>query len=303
MTKNILVIKHGAFGDTVQAVGHFQALRKHHKNDRLILLTTPPYKDLMEKMGCFDAVWTDQRKALWTFDWRRLKKRIEHEEISRIYDLQNSDRTGFYFKMLGKPKPEWCGIAAGCSHPQNLEGRRDMHNVDRLDEQIKIAGVKPVKAADFSWLGQGRDMKVQKPYAILIPGASKGKTFKRWPYFIELANKILEHDVVPVFIGSDAERNLIPEIEQRCLRAEILIGQTSFDDLADLARDAEFFVGNDTGPAHLIAALGVKGVMLFAEASEPHRCAPKSKKVISLIGQDLQSDILLEDVLRKISFD
>ena len=301
MTEKILIIKHGAFGDIIQAIGPMQAIRRHHKDAKLVILTSTPYRDFLMQTGLFDDVIIDDRPSLWTLKWRGLRRQITEMGFNRVYDLQNSDRTGFYFRML-KTKPDWNGIAAGCSHPQPLENRTQMHNIDRLNDQIKRADVKPVKTADFSWLGNDKDFKFQQPYAIFIAGASQGKNHKRWPYFVELANRVLEKGVLPVFIGGNAERNMIPEIEQRCARAEIFIGKTSFDDLADLGRGASFFIGNDTGPSHLMASLGVKGIVLFAESSQPHRCAPKGKHITSVIVPSLQTDLTVQDVLRKTPF-
>ena len=53
-----------------------------------------------------------------------------------------------------------------------------------------------------------------------------------------------------------------------------LTGQTSFGDLADLARAAQFAVGNDTGPMHLLASAGCPALTLFSNASNPSQCAP-----------------------------
>ncbi|MEC7538546.1 MAG: ADP-heptose--LPS heptosyltransferase, partial [Pseudomonadota bacterium] len=39
----VLVIKLGALGDFVQALGPFSAIRAHHADQRIALLTTPPF--------------------------------------------------------------------------------------------------------------------------------------------------------------------------------------------------------------------------------------------------------------------
>ena len=52
----VLVIKLGALGDFVQALGPFNAIRKHHASRQIVLLTTPPFVSLAEASGYFDDI-------------------------------------------------------------------------------------------------------------------------------------------------------------------------------------------------------------------------------------------------------
>ena len=61
----ILVIKHGALGDMVLALGAIAAIRAHHPHDRLTLLTTPPYVELVEPSGWLDSIWAERRAPFW----------------------------------------------------------------------------------------------------------------------------------------------------------------------------------------------------------------------------------------------
>ena len=57
----VLVIKLGALGDFVQALGPFAAIRRHHADARVTLLTTAPYEELAKALGFFDDIWTSGR--------------------------------------------------------------------------------------------------------------------------------------------------------------------------------------------------------------------------------------------------
>ncbi|MGH6995954.1 MAG: glycosyltransferase family 9 protein, partial [Stellaceae bacterium] len=61
MTERILVIKLGALGDFVQAMGPAAAIRAHHPRARIMLLTTPAYAELGRRAPYFDDVWSDER--------------------------------------------------------------------------------------------------------------------------------------------------------------------------------------------------------------------------------------------------
>jgi ADP-heptose:LPS heptosyltransferase len=54
-----------------------------------------------------------------------------------------------------------------------------------------------------------------------------------------------------------------------------LTGQTTLLELAAIMRKAKIAIGNDTGPMHLAAALGVPSVVLFGGASDPALTAPR----------------------------
>src|SRR5215471_14975786 len=65
--ENILVIKHGALGDFVQAMGAAAAIRAHHQGAEITLLTTAPFADLARSSPYFDQVWIDERPGRFDF--------------------------------------------------------------------------------------------------------------------------------------------------------------------------------------------------------------------------------------------
>mgnify|MGYP001218062312 CR=1 FL=1 len=74
MKNNILVIKHGAFGDIILAGAAMQAIRHHHKNDYIICLTTNKFEKLLKSSPWFDMVVVDPKPKWHNFkDWRILK--------------------------------------------------------------------------------------------------------------------------------------------------------------------------------------------------------------------------------------
>ncbi|MHA1599520.1 MAG: glycosyltransferase family 9 protein, partial [Alphaproteobacteria bacterium] len=114
---HILVIKLSALGDFIQSLGAFQAIRDHHRRARITLLTTAPFAEMAVACGCFDNVWEDDRPRWWRFGrWLRHIRRLRRASFTRVYDLQRSQRSGWYFRLLGPSPPEWIGIVSGCSH-------------------------------------------------------------------------------------------------------------------------------------------------------------------------------------------
>src|SRR5690349_19476948 len=143
----ILIIKLGALGDFIQAMGPMAAIRRHHPQAHITLLTTNPFREFAFECGYFDEVVVDDRPGpLNIGGWAKLKKFLNEEKFNRVYDLQNNDRTGFYFKLLdSKNRPEWVGIAKGASHQNKSPSRSLGHAFDGHIETLALAGITDVK--------------------------------------------------------------------------------------------------------------------------------------------------------------
>jgi ADP-heptose:LPS heptosyltransferase len=279
-TGKILVIKLAALGDFVQALGPFAAIRAHHPKAHLVLLTTRPYQELAQATGLFDDIWLDSRpRGINLAGWFKLRQRLRGGRFERVYDLQTSDRSSFYFRLLSPgPKPDWSGIARGCSHPHANPARDALHTIDRQAEQLKMAGIENVpkpettltgaafEPADEAFLGQ---LGITAPFALLVPGGAAHRPEKRWPtaHFAGLANRLLTDGIQPVLLGGESERQTLADIVRACPGAVDLAGRTGLADLVRLARAARSAVGNDTGPAHLIATAGCPSLVLYSAAN------------------------------------
>ena len=280
---DILVIKLGALGDFVLAAGPFAAIRRHHPTSRITLLTTPPFADFARAAPWFDAVWVDARPRLWNLPGvLRLRRLLRARPFGRVYDLQTSDRSSWYRRLL-PGAVEWSGIAPGCSHPHANPRRDFMHTLERQAEQLAMAGIASVEAADFSWVtaDTGR-FGLTPPYVLLVPGGAAHRPAKRWPvtHYAALARFLAERKIQPVILGSAQEGDLAATIRSDCPAALDLTGATGLFDIAALARGARMAIGNDTGPMHLVAAAGCPSIVLFSEESDPALCAPRGRVTI-----------------------
>jgi ADP-heptose:LPS heptosyltransferase len=288
----ILIIKHGALGDFIQATACFAAIRRHHPRAHIVLLTTKPYAALAWRSPYFDDVWLDSRPKPWQFaqllhTFRALNGAALGKPFSRIYDLQTSRRTTRYFQfLLRAPKPEWSGIAPGCSHRHDTPQRTALHTLARDREQLAFAGIDDVGMPDISWL-RANVARFQLPprYALIVAGCSTKhhNVRKRWSAdgYAALARWLWSQGIAPVCIGTQSEAEVVSEIEVQCASKPPvnLLGQTDFADIAELARGALVAVGNDTGPMHIAAAAGCKLLMLLSGASDPAFCLPPGEHV------------------------
>lgn len=307
----ILVIKLGALGDFALAMGPFAAIRRHHAGARITLLTIPSLVELAKACGYFDEIWTDSRPNVWNIaGWHALARRLNRGRFDRVYDLQTSDRSSFYYRLMSPPfgarRPEWSGIARGASHPHANPRRDFMHTIERQREQLAIAGITDVPLPDLSWVHSDvTHFRLREPYVVLVPGSSPHRPDKRWPEekFVELSLALLACGRHPVLIGAEAERGIIDSIHDRVPDTRNLCGQTSYFDIIGLARGAVGAVGNDTGPMHLIAAAGCRTVVLFSDASDPGLCAPRGPAAdkVTVLRRSSLADLPVEAVLEAVT--
>lgn len=113
---------------------------------------------------------------------------------------------------------------------------------------------------------------VGPPYAVVHPGATAES--RRWPpeRFAAVADVLAERAPV-VLTGAPGEEPLTAAVAER-MRASAtdLCGRTSLGGLAAVVSSAALLVSNDSGPAHLAAALGTPSVTVFL-AGDPDRWA------------------------------
>jgi ADP-heptose:LPS heptosyltransferase len=111
------------------------------------------------------------------------------------------------------------------------------------------------------------------PYAVIHPGATSPS--RRWPpeRFAAVADALVARGLRVAVIGTDDERatagSVVAAMRAPCLD---LCGRTDLGGLAALLQGAALLVGNDSGPAHVAAALGTPSVTVFL-SGDPARWA------------------------------
>jgi lipopolysaccharide heptosyltransferase I len=117
-------------------------------------------------------------------------------------------------------------------------------------------------------------------YALLNPGAGWGG--KQWPAerFGAVAQALAKHNLKSLVNAAPGEEALAQTVVDvaggHAFAVSCSVGQ-----LIALTRRARIFVGGDTGPLHLAAALDVPSVGLFGP-TDPARTGPFSAKAIAL---------------------
>ncbi len=299
----ILIIKLGALGDFIQALGPMAAIRRHHKDAHITLLTTKPYGKLAKECGYFDNILIDPRPGFFNLKgWMDLCLMLNNGGFSRVYDLQNNDRSNIYFKLFSiKNKPEWVGTAKGASHRNTNPSRTAGHAFDGHVQTLALAEIHNIYIDRLEWMQANlSSFPLRLPYVLLAPGCAPNRPEKRWPAdkYARLAVMLNSLGYQPVILGTKTEADIARTILKECPQALDLTSQTDLTQLASLARNAAGAIGNDTGPMHIIAATACPSLVLFSKASDPVRHAPKGEYVQVIMSENL-GDLSAEEVAGK----
>jgi ADP-heptose:LPS heptosyltransferase len=293
--QSILVIKLGALGDFMQAMGAFKAVRSEHLTAKITLLTTKPFEGLANDCGYFDHVQIDERPKWWQFKklayLRTFLNTAGHDgaPFERVYDMQNNDRSKGYHKLTAR-KTEWVGTAMGASHqdPASKDARRDT---------MSHGGLRNIEIDQLEWMkGDITALNLPEKFVIIVSGCAPTRPEKRWvtERYIELCEYIADLGYIPVLIGTDAEKEITSEIASGCTRTVNLTGKTKLYDIAELGRKATAAIGNDTGPMHILGPIGCPLAVMYPGSSNAVRYKPLGKHVHTLQKEHM-NDITLDD--------
>lgn len=290
--RRILVIKLGALGDFVQSIGPMRAIRAHHRDAHIALLTTPPFESLGRACGLFDDIIALPRPGKFDVPaWLSLRAALLRGHYARVYDLQNNDRTALYLRLFPRAaRPDWVGAAPGAAIRNATAERTAGSAFAGHVQTLAMAGVPGVAVDDLSWMTAENTFDgLRVPYILLVPGASPGRDDKRWPraHYAAIAHAMSARGFQPVIIGAADEAETARIIRQAAPAAIDLTGRTALGDIPALARGAAGAVGNDTGPMHMIAPTGCPSLVLFSGASDPTRHAPLGQAVHVLRQNDI----------------
>lgn len=265
----VLVVKLGALGDLLLADGALRDLRAHHRGDRIVLLTRRPFATLMTRCPHVDEVVVDDNAPRWRLDrMAALARTLRGYRFGhRAYDLQNSRRSAFYARWL-LPGVHW-----STSESASGRGAAAAPVLERHAAQLAEAGVPVLQArAPYpDWLAEplppALSARLRPPYVVLLPGASARHPEKRWPGYAGLADLLQADGLQVLGVPGPDEMHALA-----AMPGEVLLDggrPLSIPHLATLLRGARYVVGNDSGPTHLAAHLGCRGLALFDGRGNP----------------------------------
>lgn len=292
---NILIIKHGSLGDIAQISGVIRDIRETYNKEKIFILTTFPYVELLSRCPYVDGVLIDKRLPRWNILYLlKLKKMINKFDFSYVYDLQNSSRTSFYRRYLFNIT-NWSSTKTTLKKGTKKSDFNQYPVLERFKFQLDNSNIKTKYSLkpDFSWACLDVDQIVNKffgnKFILIFPFSSPQLSHKQWPYYNELI-KIIKSKHTDFEIVIAPGPNEMEDAKK--INATLITNDKkalNIMELAGLIKKSSFVVANDTGPAHMVAHLGKNGIVLFGHHTTPQKVSIETDKFKALTVDKLKN--------------
>ncbi len=315
--RRVLCIRLDSLGDVLMTTPAFHALRSVPNVEHITLLTSPAGVEVGNLVPDIDEVWSAEVawlkhtpvRASPTHDWQ-LVNRIAAADFDACViftvNTQSSLPSAMCCYLAGIP----LRLAYCRENPYQLLSHwvRDLetpdttvHEVVRQLELVRSIGaiaaqdqlrihVRPktldamcgrlrshgLGAKDHQARGFG-----DRKWCVVHPGATAAS--RRYPAesYAEVAIHLEKLGFRILLTGKEAESQLLRSIAARCDGATEWAGEMKVEELAALIQLAPLLLTNNTGPAHLAAAVGTPVVDLYALTNLQHTPWRVPQRVLS----------------------
>ena len=299
-----LVYRPGSLGDTLVSLPAIAEIRRRYSDHRLTLLTESPLQGstrvspwtILKETGWFDDVHFYVVRPASTADrWRNisLAMRLRSAGYREIFSLAPPRTTRqlrvdacIFRGVVGAGRyhaarrPAWPPPVVEPAHVEH-EGLRLLRIVDpdASGESLRHFRL----AVPDSDLAAGRGMLnalgVRRDQLLIGVAPGSGRSATTWPAerFAALGDALLRQfrNIVLLAIGGSSERPLCTEL---CAawgpRSHNLAGRLSVFGSASVLSQCATFIGNDSGPTHLAAMVGIPCVAIFSARNVPGQWEP-----------------------------
>lgn len=315
----ILVVKLDHIGDFVNAIPALRRLKQSFPNAEITLLGAPASCLLAGQEPsidhCIEFSFFNPRSELGQMEvdeltMSDLEARLRAQRFDLAIDLRmHTDTRGLLLKTGAK-------ILAGFDHQASFpwldvalewEGdkaliRKRAHIVDRLLDLVAVVdgafnrGWEPLRSVDpYNAIHNVRaalnaagvsPRLLDRPLVCVHPGV--GSAIKQWPleYFAALIDLLVERECVSVvLVGGRDEEALAAGLAQQVSSSEwvcSIAGQLSLIDLQDVLSACVLFIGNDSGPKHIAAAVGTPTVGIHSSNVDPVEWGPVGTQAVAI---------------------
>jgi heptosyltransferase-1 len=308
---SLLILKPSSLGDIVHALQVVQTVAREFPDCRITWIVRDRFAPLVESAPFIHDVIHFHRKegVRGVLDMLLLLRMREYDVV---WDMQGLLRTGLMASAAHAPEKrgrydsrEFAGLFTrkvgkpSSSHaiPVLLEFSRTLGIDDGVSVPLELR-----PGPDFPW----KSFFAGDPSRQFVIFTDSRGVGKEWPKFSALTRLIFENvpdSRVAWCAGTPTEPDFTPP-DGRFLN---LTG-CPFDEMIELARQPSVFIGNDSGPMHLSAAVGNRVLAIFGPTS-PERFGPwppESPRTASIVAPggvlaDLTPEAVFEAVKRLCS--
>lgn len=260
-------------GDCLLLTSPVRVLKKQFPQFRVAVLVESEFAACFDGNPDFDEVLVSGKK-LWTAS-QLLSRRFD-----AILNLHGGPTSLFYActargKRIGREQYQYSRLYHGLAPAPELSA----HAVETTLALFRWLGVQSGPAPRLRFeLHQKEAQRIQlklghnQPYIVIHPAALMAT--KRWApeRFAEIARRLVHRKFRIVWTAGPGEESFVVQAAEKVDGTSILFGLT-IPELAELIRAARLYIGNDSGPMHLAAAVGTPVVAVWG-SSDSRRWQP-----------------------------
>ena len=310
--ERLLIVRLSAMGDVIHTLPAAQALRDAFPNAMIGWLIEERWAELLCAPGTprrgprsaqrpvvdwvHTVSLTGWRKSLFTIPTVQQIAKVWNDVRGAHYDvavdLQGAIRSAILARwsgarvVYGAAEPRESPASLWYTRPVIARGAHVIEQNLSIAEAVIQTKTEvppaqlPRDAAAERRIGQRLAEWAIRDFAILNPGAGWGA--KRWPAqrYGQVAKALAANGLRSILNCGPGEENLASEAEAASEGAAKAM-QCSISQLIALTRRAKLFIGGDTGPMHLAAALQVPVVAIFGP-TDPARNGPYGTRSVVL---------------------
>lgn len=263
--KKILVFSFSFIGDAVLSTTVIQPLRRHFPDAHITFLVGPRAFDLLAADPNIDETFVYDNQGEHT-GWTgrlRLIKTLRLGKFDLVVNLRDS--------LMAR--------CIGAKHWGMLRGDSNRHAVTRYLEVLQRQGVDTADAHPCLQLTEAERTAAHNFFAEaglkserLLIGIHPGGNweYKLWDgkNYADVASMLAEkrNATILLFAGPN-ERHLQAQVAEMMEVRPILVKTDELRHLAALISACDVYIGNDTGPMHIAAAVGTPVVALFGSTN------------------------------------
>jgi heptosyltransferase-1 len=314
--RRLLIIKPSSLGDIVHALQVVQTVARALPDCRITWVARDRFAPLVEAAPFVHEVIHFRRKNGWR-GILEVMKTLRNRRFDAVWDMQGLLRSGLMAAAARAPE-KWGrhdsreGAALFSRRVEMPPGNGPHHAIPVLQEFALTLGTDPEicfplelrSGPVFPWKSFF-DGDPARRFVIFTD--SRGAE-KEWKGFSALSRLILEN-IPESRVAWCAGKPAAPDFPVPDGRFLNLTG-CPFDEMIELARQPSVFIGNDSGPMHLSAAVGNRVLAIFGPTS-PARFGPwppGSPRTASVtapggILADLTARAVFDELVRLLSRD
>jgi heptosyltransferase-3 len=274
----ILIIRLRSLGDLVLETPAIAALHSWRPDLRINVLVEPRFAPVLEGNPAIAGLIHSRSLGETALDLLRRK-------FSVVFNQHGGPRSAMLTGASGSPlRVGWAGYQysflynVAVPDAQEFYGAEAVHTVEHRISQFYFTGLprgpipraqvfpQPDAVAAVAGKLAEKGIAGAAPYAVLQPGARLPAM--RWPAakFAEIARWLREqHGISSVVNLGGRDDEVAAEVRSEMMNcATVLDSQLDIRELIALIGAARIFVGNDSGPAHLAAAMQSPSVVIFS---------------------------------------